>query len=33
MKPKNQKLMRYFKNTTPLMIAGAVLIAAGLAIY
>ena len=33
MKPKNQKLMRYFRNTMPLMIAGAVLIAAGLAIY
>lgn len=33
MKPKNQKLMRYFGNTTPLMIAGAVLIAVGLAIY
>ncbi len=33
MKPKNQKLMRYFRSTMPLMIAGAVLIAAGLAIY
>lgn len=33
MKPKNQKLMRYFRNTMPLMIAGIVFLAAGLIIY